>query len=152
MRTIFANILGAICKLMVALPVSVLLTSTHASALTEDALAAQGYTPLSCLFRERCVIGQACEASWRDMRWMMNDEDGSAYRIREDGDAARRSMLMMDTRWKTTSKARAIVSPMREAVASQLTVFDGGGAILSIQYAANPGAGQFFLGTCEGAG
>ncbi len=79
----------------------------------------------------------------------MKDEDGAAYQVRRGGDLSRRAHLMMDARWKGTSEARAIVMQMREAVASHLTVFDGGGAIQSFQYAANPGAGQFYLGTCE---
>ncbi|MEL6565678.1 MAG: hypothetical protein AAFQ59_14655 [Pseudomonadota bacterium] len=120
-----------------------------AVALTETELASRGYVAMDCLFDQRCVIGQPCMTAWRDVRWMMSDDEGTAYEVRRNGEVSRRAMMMKDARWKDTSEARAIVMQMREAVASHLTVFDGGGAIQSFQYAANPGAGQFYLGKCE---
>ena len=118
-------------------------------ALTEADLAARDYVSMACLFDQRCVIGLPCERAWREVRWMLSDDEGAAYQVRRNGDLSRKALMMKDARWKDTSEARAIVMQMREAVASHLTVFDGGGAIQSFQYAANPGAGQFFLGTCE---
>ena len=82
------------------------------------------------------------------MRWYLNDEERIAYREFEDG-RLRKGLLMLDARWLDRSDARAIVMPLREAVASHMTVFDGGGAIYSLQYAGNPGSGQFFLGQCD---
>ncbi|MEO0766721.1 MAG: hypothetical protein AAFS01_08355 [Pseudomonadota bacterium] len=117
--------------------------------MTEADLADRGYVAMDCLFDQRCVLGQPCIAAWRDVRWRMNDAEQAAYQVRRDGEVSRRALMMMDARWKDTSEARAIVMQMREAVASHLTVFDGGGAIQSFQYAGDPGAGQFFLGTCE---
>ena len=118
------------------------------SALTQDDLARQGYRVMECVFDQRCVLGQACERAWRDQRWMLSDGEGIAYRVERGGKISRKAILMLDARWKEFSRARAIVTPMREAVASQLTVFDDGGAIQSFQYAASPGAGQFYLGRC----
>lgn len=120
-----------------------------AMALTEADLRAEGYQPLTCLFDERCVIGQPCEPAYREFRWLINDDTGSAYPVRDRGTIGRKLPLMKDARWKDRSEARAILSPMREAVAGHLTVFDGGGSVYSLQYAGNPGAGQTFLGQCE---
>ena len=122
-----------------------------AQALSGDTLEADGYRVMDCRFTERCLIGVPCERAWRDMRWYLNDEIGLAYREQLDG-SYRKGLLMKDARWKDTSQARAIVMPMREAVASHMTVFDGGGAIYSLQYAANPGSGQFLRGTCKMGG
>jgi len=117
-------------------------------ALTADSLQADGYRVMECRFTERCLIGAPCDRAWRDMRWYLNDEAGIAYREQGEGQF-RKGILMQDARWKGYSQARAIVMPMREAMASHMTVFDGGGAIYSLQYAANPGSGQFLRGTCE---
>lgn len=127
----------------------VLALASPAAAVTEAQLAADGYVPMNCVFNQRCVIGKPCERTWRDARWMMSDAAGKAYQVHRGGTIYGASMLMKDDRWKDLSEARAIVAPMRRAVASHLTVFDGGGAIWSHQYAANPGSGQFFTGTCE---
>ena len=126
--------------------------STHALSLPD--LEERGYAMLECDFNQRCVIGQACEPAWRYIRWMINQTEGAAYRVRSRGRIGRKLQLMQDARWKERSDALAILNPMREAVASHLTVFDEGGAIYSIQYAASPGSGQFFLGHCRigGAG
>ncbi|MEM6889166.1 MAG: hypothetical protein AAF636_13610 [Pseudomonadota bacterium] len=118
-------------------------------ALSEADLEARGYREMSCLFDQRCVIGQPCERAWRDQRWYLNDAEAAAYRVYRGGQVSRRAQLMQDQRWKNYSEARAILMPMREAVASHLTAFDGGGAIYSLQYAGNPGAGQFFLRQCD---
>ncbi|WP_157598674.1 hypothetical protein [Tateyamaria omphalii] len=123
--------------------------SGPAAALTEGDLRDQGYQPLTCLFDQRCVIGQPCERAWREFRWLINDDTGSAYAVRDQGKIGRKLPLMQDARWKARSDARAILMPMREAVAGHLTVFDGGGAVYSVQYAGNPGDGQTFLGQCE---
>ena len=117
-------------------------------ALTSDDLADQGYRTVECLFTERCLIGAPCERAWRDQRWYLNDETGTVYREWRDG-RLRRGLLFLDRRWEERSEARQIVMPMEEAVASHLTIFDGGGAIYSLQYWANPGSGQFLRGTCE---
>ena len=122
--------------------------ATPVWALSEGDLNAQGFGRFDCFFDQRCVINLPCERAWRNMRWYFSDEAGLAYRAFPTG-RLRRGHLMQDARWKARSEARAIVMQMREAVASHLTVFDGGGAIYSIQYAANPGSGQFFTGTCE---
>ena len=122
--------------------------ASAASALTADDLRSDGYTTLECRFDQRCVLGSPCERAWRDMRWYLKDEDQIAYREYDDG-RLRKGMLMLDARWLERSEARAIVMPLREAVASHMTVFDGGGAIYSMQYAGNPGSGQFFLGQCQ---
>ncbi|MEO0390900.1 MAG: hypothetical protein AAF218_08155 [Pseudomonadota bacterium] len=119
-----------------------------AAALTEAELAADGYAVMDCLFKQRCVIGKPCEPAWRDVRWMLSDAAGKAYQVHRGGKIWGPSVLMKDDRWADTSEARAILSPMRRAVAAHLTVFDGGGAIWSHQYAANPGSGQFYTGTC----
>ncbi|MEL6449826.1 MAG: hypothetical protein AAFQ19_01095 [Pseudomonadota bacterium] len=125
------------------------ITAGPAAALTEADLRAKGYGALECLFQERCVIGQPCTRTWRDMRWMINDATASAYQVRRAGAVGRKLMLMQDARWKGRSEARAILSPMREAVASHLTVFDGGQAIYALQYAGTPGSGQMLRGQCE---
>ncbi|WP_124112783.1 hypothetical protein [Palleronia sp. THAF1] len=120
-----------------------------APALAQDAadLKARGYSVLDCVFRERCVIGQPCQPSYRATRYWLNDAEGRAYAERRDG-SFRRGILSLDARWKDLSRARSIVFALREAVASQMTMFHDGGAILSVQYAANPGSGQFLLGRC----
>ena len=120
-----------------------------AFALSLPDLEARGFEALDCRFDQRCVIGQPCERAWRDMRWMVHVADGAAYRVRREGRIGRKLPLMQDARWKGRSEALAILSPMREAVAGHLTVFDGGGAIYTLQYAGAPGAGQVFLGTCK---
>lgn len=127
----------------------VMALATPAAAVTEAELEADGYVPMTCVFDQRCLIGKPCERTWRDVRWMMNDAARKAYQVHRGGKIYGASILMKDDRWGDLSEARAIVSPMRRAVASHLTVFDGGGAIWSHQYAANPGSGQFFTGTCE---
>lgn len=119
-----------------------------ATALTPEALTDKGYGTIACLFREHCVIGVPCKRAWRELTWYHNDAEGQAYQDYGDG-RLRRGMLMPDQRWKSTSQARAIVMPMREAVAGHLTVFDDGGAVYSMQYAGNPGSGHFLLGRCE---
>ncbi len=128
---------------------ALIILATPVSVLTEAELAGRGYVAMNCLFDQRCVLGEPCVAAWRDVRWRLNDAEEAAYQVRRNGEVSRRALVMKDARWKDTSEARAIVMQMREAVASQLTVFDGGGAIQSFQYAGNPGAGQFYLGTCE---
>lgn len=125
--------------------------SGTATALTIDDLRSDGYRALECRFDQRCVLGSPCERAWRNMRWYLNDDDKIAYREFEDGQL-RKGLLMLDARWLERSDARAIVMPLREAVASHMTVFDGGGAIYSLQYAGNPGSGQFFLGQCDMSG
>lgn len=125
--------------------------SGTATALTIDDLRSDGYRALECRFDQRCVLGSPCERAWRNMRWYLNDDDKIAYREFEDG-RLRKGLLMLDARWLERSDARAIVMPLREAVASHMTVFDGGGAIYSLQYAGNPGSGQFFLGQCDMSG
>jgi hypothetical protein len=138
-------------KTIVAVLISVAVAGP-ASAQSEADLTAKGYRPMACLFDQRCVIGQPCERAWRDMRWLLNDDKGTAFRVHSGGKIYGEALLMKDRRWGDQSEARAILHPMREAVASHLTVFDGGGAIFSTQYAANPGSGQFFLGTCTMTG
>ncbi|MEL6242578.1 MAG: hypothetical protein AAFV87_02790 [Pseudomonadota bacterium] len=123
--------------------------ASSAAALSEADLTARGYIAMDCLFDQRCVIGQPCMRAWREVRWMLSDGDGAAYQVRRGGKVSRKALMMKDARWKDRSQGRAIVMPMREAVASHLTVFDGGGAIQSFQYAGAPGAGQFYLGTCQ---
>ena len=125
------------------------LPASAALALTEADLRERGYREMSCLFDQRCLLGQPCERAWRDQLWLLNDAEAAAYRVYRGGDVSRRAQLMQDSRWKTLSKARAILMPLREAVASHLTVFDDGGAIYSMQYDATPGEGQFLLGRCE---
>jgi len=125
------------------------LASHGALALTEEDLRSQGFREVTCLFDQRCVIGLPCETAWRDQRWYLSDREQAAYRVFRGGRISRKLPLMLDARWKDRSEARAILNPMREAVASHLTIFDGGGAIYSLQYAANPGSGQFFLGQCD---
>jgi len=120
-----------------------------AQALTEDALKDRGFRQMTCTFDQRCVIGQPCEKAWRDHRWYLNEDEAAAYRVFRNGEISRKAQLMLDARWKQRSNARAIVMPMREAVAGHLTMFHEGGAIYSIQYAASPGSGQFFLGQCD---
>lgn len=107
-----------------------------------------GYAPLSCVFTERCVIGQPCERTWRESRWMVNPNLGQAYRARQEG-GFRSAVLRRDKRWKERSRALSILTPMREGVTSHLTVFDNGAAVLSIQYASGSGSGQFQRGTCD---
>ena len=124
------------------------LAAGPSAALTAADLIERGYNELACRFDQRCVIGLPCERAWRDFRWLVSDAEGAAYRLRPDGRIGRKQPMMRDARWRKRSQALAILGPMREAVASHLTVFDGGGAIFSIQYAADPGSGQFFLGTC----
>ena len=119
-----------------------------ATALTGADLQERGYRLMECRFTERCLIGAACERAWRENQWYLNDEEGAVYRAYRNG-RMRRGLLLLDARWKELSEARQILMPMREAVASHLTVFDGGGAIYSLQYAASPGSGQFLRGTCE---
>ena len=125
-----------------------LLAAGPATAMSGDTLKARGFSPLSCLFTERCLIGMPCERAWREMRWYLSDAEGIAYRAHDDG-KFQKGQLLSDARWGNLSEARQIVMPMREAVASNLTVFDGGGAVYSLQYAANPGSGQFYLGACN---
>ncbi|MEL7098401.1 MAG: hypothetical protein AAGM84_06180, partial [Pseudomonadota bacterium] len=120
--------------------ISLALLAGPALAITEAELASDGYVVMDCVFDQRCLIGKPCERTWRDARWMMSDAKGKAYQVHRGGKIYGASMLMKDDRWKDLSEARAIVSPMRRAVASHLTVFDGGGAIWSHQYAANPGS------------
>jgi hypothetical protein len=124
-------------------------SAVAAAALTADNLRAQGYREMDCLFDQRCVIGQACEEAWRDHRWYLNDAEAAAYRVQRGGTLSRRAQLMLDSRWKERSRARAILMPLREAVAAHLTVFHDGGAIYALQYAGNPGSGQFLLGQCD---
>ena len=124
------------------------LVAGAAQALTAEDLAAQGYRQMDCTFKERCLIGQPCERAWRSMQLYLNDDAGIAYRQYDNG-RLRKGLLMLDARWKTYSEARAIVMPMREAVASHLTIFDGGSAVYSLQYAGGPGSGQFLRGSCE---
>ena len=112
-------------------------------------LEARGFTPLTCTFTERCLIGAPCERAWRDWTWMVSDEEGTAYRVGSDGDT-RKALLLKDTRWKDYSNARAIVMPLREGIASQMTMFHDGTAVYSLQYAGGAGSGQFFRGRCEG--
>lgn len=133
----------------VVLALSGLFWTTPAQALTVEGLKSGGYHEMLCTFKQRCVINLPCEMAWRDHRWFLNEAEGHAYRVYRGGRISRKGQLMLDQRWKQTSQARAILMPMREAVASHLTVFDGGGAIYTLQYAANPGSGQFFLGQCE---
>jgi hypothetical protein len=128
---------------------ALLLSATPALATTGDDLRAEGYRDLTCSFDQRCVMGQPCGRAWREVLWLINPDKGRAFRIRADGQVRRAAELRLDARWGKTSKALSILSPMREAVTSHLTVFDGGGAILSMQYAGAPGSGQFFTGTCE---
>ena len=122
-----------------------------AQALSPEDLRGDGFREMRCHFSERCLIGEPCETAWRDMRWFLKDADGIAYRAHRSG-RLQRGELRLDRRWEERSEARSILMPMREAVASHLTVFDGGGAIYSLQYAADPGSGQFLLGTCETEG
>jgi hypothetical protein len=131
----------AVCLLL-------LLWTGAAQALTAADLRAQGFRVMDCTFTERCLIVAPCERAWRDMRWYLNDAQGIAYREQAEGRFGK-GVLMKDARWKDQSRSRAIIMPMREAVASHITVFDGGGAIYSLQYAANPGSGQFLRGTCD---
>lgn len=119
-----------------------------ALALSERALRDDGYRALDCVFTERCLIGQPCTRSFRQIRWWLSDADARAYQVGRGGDLTR-GILSLDTRWKDLSKARSILMPMREQVASHLTVFHSGGAIYSVQYAADPGSGAFLRGTCE---
>lgn len=120
-------------------------------AVSVNDLEAQGYRALSCTFTERCLIGAPCERAWRDWRWMLSDDDGVAYRVSRDGDLEK-GLLLKDARWKDYSNARAIIMPLREGIAGQMTMFHDGAAVYSMQYAGGPGSGQFFRGTCEGAG
>jgi len=125
-----------------------LFVGTPAAALSVDDLPRHRYRLVECRFTERCLIGKPCEWAWRQSRWHVNDKNGTAYREYQDG-RLRKGVVFMDTRWEERSGARSIFLPMREAVASHLTIFDGGGAIYSLQYAPNPGSGQFRRGTCE---
>ena len=127
---------------------ALMMWGSAALALSTDDLRADGYQVMECRFDQRCVLGNPCERAWRDMRWYLNDTEQTAYREYDNG-RLQKGLLMKDARWKDTSDARAIVMQMREAVASHMTVFDGGGAIYSLQYAGNPGSGQFFLGQCD---
>jgi hypothetical protein len=130
--------LGLIAAILLALP---------AMGQSAEDLRARGFEGLDCTFRERCVMGAPCVAHWQRSLWFFEDGSGLAYRQETDG-RMRRGMVMQDSRWKELSRARAIVMPLREQVASQLTVFHDGGAILSVQYAADPGSGQFLTGAC----
>ena len=125
-----------------------ILSAGAVAALDRSDLEQQGYRAVECLFTERGVIDTPCERAWRESRWFLNDATGIAYREFEDG-RLRRGHLFLDRRWEKRSEARQIVMPMEEAVASHLTIFDGGGAIYALQYWANPGSGQFFRGQCK---
>ena len=127
---------------------SCLLTSSAsgATALTEENLRQQGFREMACHFAQRCVINLPCEKAWRDVRWFLNNAEVVAYRVNSNDGLSGKARLSLDTRWKERSDARSIVIPMREAVAGHMTVFYGGGAIYTVQYAANPGSGQIFLG------
>ncbi len=108
---------------------------------------AKGFDKLQCHFDQRCLIGQPCEFTYQDHLWYLDEAEMAAWHVNDQW--IRRGTLMKDDRWKDTSEARAILMPLRRAVASHLTVFDDGGAIYSIQYDASPGSGQFYLGACE---
>lgn len=140
MGRVIPHLLAVIPLCLLALP---------AGALNRDDLDRQGYRTLSCTFKERCVIGQPCEVAWSDAEWMFDDASASAYRVERDGGIGHKLLLMLDARWKDRSQARAILSPMREAVASHLTVFDGGTAVFALQYAGAAGSGQMLRGRCD---
>ena len=126
---------------------SVIGLSTPVVAQDVATLESNGYELLTCTFRDRCVIGQPCAEYYRQHRYYVNDAKGRAYREGTDG-RMRQGTLMQDARWGDLSRARAIIMPLREAVASQMTMFHDGGAILSVQYSADPGSGQFLRGRC----
>ncbi|MEM8730184.1 MAG: hypothetical protein AAGF79_09715 [Pseudomonadota bacterium] len=124
------------------------LLASPAAALDVPDLEARGYQRLTCEFHERCLIGQPCERAWRYLTWHVLVAEESGFREMDNG-RLRRVEVRQDARWGDLSDGLSILSPMREAVASHLTMFDGGGAIYAIQYAANPGSGQFLLGHCN---
>ncbi|NRB36606.1 MAG: hypothetical protein HRU31_18130 [Rhodobacteraceae bacterium] len=118
------------------------------AALSPNDVSARGFGTMTCLFHERCVIGQPFERAWHQRIWYTHDAEQLAYGHFDDG-RLRKAQVMLDARWGEVSGARAIPAPLREAVASHPTVFDGDDAIYSIQYAGSPGLGQFLRGSCD---
>ena len=89
------------------------------AALSVDDLKERGYREMTCVFDERCVIGQPCERAWRDHRWFLKDADSAAYRVFRNGQLSRKAQLMLDSRWKAPAirppSASAQAGPMRPA-------------------------------------